>query len=270
MTLQTDRALLLRRFRYGESSLVVQVLTRAHGRVHLIARGAYRPSSRYYAVLDLFDTLELTWSHQPARELQNLREGALLERRVAIARDLPRFRAALAVLELTSIGARPAQPAPDLFDLAEDGLDALAAGIAPPQLAQLVFELRFLTHLGLAPALDVCAACGEAAPELESGGGRVAFSAGAGGRLCQPHAAEARASGRRVGTLPASALEKAKELLEQGLEGPAAGRIPPAELERMRDFAARFLEYHLESRPRSYRRFLAVPNRNHPAARNPA
>ena len=51
-----DDALILRRFSFGETSLVVQVLTREHGRVHLIARGAYRPKSRYYAALDLFDT----------------------------------------------------------------------------------------------------------------------------------------------------------------------------------------------------------------------
>ena len=55
----SDRALLLRRFPYGESSLVVQALTREHGRVHLIAKGVYRPSARFYAALDLFDTLEI-------------------------------------------------------------------------------------------------------------------------------------------------------------------------------------------------------------------
>jgi hypothetical protein len=36
---------------------------------------------------------------------------------------------------------------------------------------------------------------------------------------------------------------------------------------RVRDLAARFLEYHLESRPKSYRQFLAAPNRNRPRAR---
>ena len=35
-----------------------------------------------------------------------------------------------------------------------------------------------------------------------------------------------------------------------------------AELERVRDFVARFLEVHLESRPSSYQRFLAAHNRN--------
>ena len=55
---------------------MIQVLTREHGRVHLIARGAYRPKSRYYAALDIFDTLRLQWSHSETRELLELREAA--------------------------------------------------------------------------------------------------------------------------------------------------------------------------------------------------
>ena len=68
MVQRSDRALILRRFAFGESSLVLQVLTRELGRVHLIAKGAYRPTSRYYAALDLFDTLDLDWSEQRGRE----------------------------------------------------------------------------------------------------------------------------------------------------------------------------------------------------------
>ncbi len=260
----TDRALILRRFRYGETSLVLQLLTREHGRVHLLARGAYRPSSRYFAALDLFDTLELTWSHAAGRELQNLREALIRDRRAEIPLDLGRFRAALAVLELTSIGARPDQPVPRLFDLAAATLDALAQGLEPPELPQLIFELRFLNQLGMMPALASCASCAGPAPEAGPGGGRTAFSAGAGGRLCPACAAEARAAGKRVGTLPVAVLETARDLFENGLSSPLAGTIRAHDLELARDFVARFLEYHLESRPRSYRGFLAVPNRNRP------
>ena len=97
----SDRALLLRRFPYGESSLVVQALTREHGRVHLIAKGAYRPSARYYAALDLFDTLEIEWSHQRGRELEPLAAARIVERRCALARDRERYLAAVSALDTT-------------------------------------------------------------------------------------------------------------------------------------------------------------------------
>ena len=59
MATREDRALVLGRHPWSESSLVVHALTAGHGRVHLLARGAYRPGSRYFAALDLFDTLEI-------------------------------------------------------------------------------------------------------------------------------------------------------------------------------------------------------------------
>src|SRR5688572_21417940 len=76
-----DRALCLHRTPFSESSLVVHVITARHGRVHLLARGAYRTTSRYFAVLDLFDELELEWDASPRRELQLLRSGTVHERR---------------------------------------------------------------------------------------------------------------------------------------------------------------------------------------------
>ena len=264
---RTDRVLLLRRFAYGETSLVVQALSRRYGRVHLIAKGAYRPKARFYAALDLFDTLELEWQHSPGRELMNLRAAGIATRRHRIAFDLARFRAGATVLELTSTAAHAGQPSPELFDLAEGGLDALAAEPRSPELALVVFELRFLHNLGLAPALLACAACGGPAPAVPGPGPRrAAFSAGAGGRLCGACAEEARGAGRRVGTLPVVVLERTAELTETPDDELTGRELPADELDRVRDLVSRFLEYHLEGRPKTYRRFLSVPNRNRPTA----
>lgn len=264
-----DDALLLRRMPYGESSLVVHALTREGGRRHLIAKGVFRPRSRFFAALDLFDTLDLGWSESSRRDLGTLQRAEIRRRRHAIARSLERYRAGLTALELAGLATAVGRPAGGLFELLEAALDELLNERLPPALPLVVFELRFLQNLGLSPALERCAACGGPAPPVRDSSGvgaaprreaRVAFSAGAGGRLCRSCGEEARASGRRVGTLPETVLERAASLLVgRPLELPS-----PAELELVRDFVARFLEYHLETRPRSYRRFLAVPNRNAP------
>ncbi|MCE9595999.1 MAG: DNA repair protein RecO [Planctomycetes bacterium] len=249
--LRRERALILRRFAFGETSLVLHVLTPSFGRVHLLAKGAYRTTSRYYAVLDLFDTLELEWSHGTGRELDTLRAGDLAVRRRAIAADLGRYRAALATLELAGLGAQEGQPSPGLFARVERTLDRLAGDVVAPELALLAFELGFLDELGLAPALDRCAACGRRAPAPASPKASSVFSPGAGGRLCRRCAEEARASGRRLLTLATRTLELAAELAARGPEA-LQGRISVGELEKVRAFVVRFLEYHLESRPRSY------------------
>ena len=252
MTRIRDRALVLRRFAYGETSLVTQLFTRSHGRVHCLAKGAYRSKSRYCGVLDLFDTLELEWSAPRGAELVLLAEASIATRRAAIARDLGRYRAALAVLELLELGTVAGQSEPALFALAEETLDGLALAGADAVLERIAFDLRFLQNLGLAPALDACAACGGPAPRPTRAG--TAFSASSGGCLCPACADEARAAGRRVAALPPDVLRVAHVLLTAPVAERRRVRLAAGQTERVRAFVDRFLEYHLETRPRSRRR----------------
>ena len=61
MNRHTERALILQRVPYGESSLVVGLLTQHQGPVRLLARGAHRAKSAFAWTLDLFDELQLTY-----------------------------------------------------------------------------------------------------------------------------------------------------------------------------------------------------------------
>jgi DNA repair protein RecO (recombination protein O) len=266
MVVVRDRALLLRRYPYSESSLVAQVCTREHGRVHLIAKGAYRPTSRYFAVLDYFDTLELEWDHNPQRELSTLRSGAVRERRPRLCQDLACFRAAMGIIELTDLASRPAQTETSLYDLLEAALERLQQRAFEPNsralLTQIEFELAYLRNLGLEISLELCAACGGPAPALGPDGLRAAFSGGAGGRLCGPCAEKSRASGLRVGTMSMQVLEDARLISSSSSSAARSLEQERDRLDRVRDLVERFLDYHLETRPRMHRAFLAHPNRN--------
>lgn len=256
---EVDRALLLERHPWAESSAVVSVLTRRHGPVRLVARGLQRPRSRFYALLDFFDELELEWTPPKRGELGQLRAGRLLRRRRAISADLERYRAGHSMLELARLSTRPGQVERALFDLLNDALEELADPDSLPVEARLRFQLAFLRLHGLSPALERCASCGDPAPPTGEPP-RATFAAGAGGRLCQRCAVERRASGGRVGTLPLDVLETAARM-SRGQEHAR----DPEHLLRVRDFVERFLDYHLETRPRSHRRFLAAANRNAPS-----
>jgi DNA repair protein RecO (recombination protein O) len=263
MAVVRDHAVLLRRHPYGESSLVVHVLTREHGRVALLAKGAYRPTSRYFGVLDFGATLELEYSRAPRSELGLLRAGAVLRTRRGLERELERWRAACGAWELVESLARDDDADPLLYDLLEATLDELARSDTPWR-THTRFVLHVLEHAGLSPALSTCAMCGGAAPAYTTG--RAWFSAGAGGRLCTRCAQAARASGRRVGTLPLAVLDDARALLS-GADDARQANWTAARTDLVRDFVGRFLDYHLETRLKSQRAFLAAPNRNAPAVR---
>ena len=250
MTRHADRALLLRRFPFGESSLVVHLLTGEGRRVHLVARGAHRPKSRYAGLLDLFDTLDLSWTMRPGGGLGELRSGSLATRRRGLTGDLARYRTALAVLELAGRAAREEAAEPGLFQLVEATLDQLALADRDPTVELVAFDLALLGLLGLAPAVTHCAACGGPAPEVAPG--KAAFSAARGGRLCRNCGGDARAEGARVGTLRADVLAAAAVLAASDGARRAALPPPPAGLlAALVSFVDRFLEFHLETRLRS-------------------
>lgn len=55
-------AFLLHSYPYRETSLILDVFTRSHGRVALVAKGAKRPHSALRPVLNSFQRLNLSWS----------------------------------------------------------------------------------------------------------------------------------------------------------------------------------------------------------------
>ena len=69
-----EPAFVLHSYPYKETSLIVEVLTRHHGRVALIARGAKRPRSAMRGVLQGFQPLALAWTSGRSRtsELRTL------------------------------------------------------------------------------------------------------------------------------------------------------------------------------------------------------
>ena len=250
----TDRGLVLRRHAYGESSLVLSAFTHRHGKIDVLAKGAYRPRSRTFGVLDYFDTLELSWKPGPHGGLGLVTEASITERRARLTRDLQRFHAGLGILELLGLVPAGPEPDPDLFRSAAAHLDVLQRTETAPALVVLAHDLAFLRGLGLAPALAHCAACGK---RESARGDTVAFAPGAGGRLCTGCAREARAHGRRVHTLALNLARIGESLLRSDPGSLERTRLSPGPFNGVRSLVEGFLQYHLERRPR--RKLPAFP-----------
>jgi len=247
-----EQALVLRRFPYGESSLLVHALTTQLGRVSLLAKGAYRLHSGYFGVLDYFDTLRITLQTHPGSDLSLLASAEVQTRRKRVCADLTRYPAGLACLELAWLGSREGHEEVGLFLLVEKALDLLESGQVSPQVVESAFELHFLQERGWTPVLEACASCGQKLEALRSGASTAVFSPSFGGQLCAPCARQARTRHVTLATLPWSALRVARSLLETPLDLLPRLRLDPAQAERVRGFVRRFLEYHLEVWPRSF------------------
>ncbi|MGH8529072.1 MAG: DNA repair protein RecO [Nevskiales bacterium] len=97
---------------YRDTSLLLEVFTRDHGRVGLVARGARRPRSRQSAVLQVLQPLLLSW--QGAGELVTLTQAEAAGAAARIQGEA--LFAALYANELLLRLAARHDPHPGLFD----------------------------------------------------------------------------------------------------------------------------------------------------------
>ena len=150
-------AYVLHRHDWSETSLIVELFTRAQGRVVVAAKGAKRPTSQLRPVLLPFQRLQVTLGRAPADasgEVFNLRGAEW-----GGGPPLPGGAALFAGFYLNELLLQllPRQDAhPALFDAYAATLPRLAAQHDPgTQAALRAFELMLLRELGWLPELSL-------------------------------------------------------------------------------------------------------------------
>jgi DNA repair protein RecO (recombination protein O) len=146
--METTNALLLRRTKLTETSLIVEWLTEAHGIVKTVAKGARNPKSRFAGTLDLFFECEIQFARSRRSELHILREAALREPHEGLRANYDRVALAAYFVELLELVMEPGHPAPELYDLLRRALGYLNAHAAT-QHAMLHFESELVRWLGI-------------------------------------------------------------------------------------------------------------------------
>jgi len=146
----TDQGIIVRTHLLTETSLIVRWLSRDHGLISTIAKGARKPKSTFSGKLDLFFQAE--FSFQPSRrsDLHVLREVKMLQTHAHLRTDLEALRRAVYASSLIGRFAEPEFPIPALYDLL---LEFIGGHLGPVQQPWplLIFETRVLQDQGLSP-----------------------------------------------------------------------------------------------------------------------
>ncbi len=146
----------LHSYPYKETSLIIDLFSRDHGRVALVAKGAKRPHSKLRGVLQTFQPLQLAWmGKSEVRTLVSAEwVGGLLPLEGAAL--LSGFYLNELLVKLL---ARD-DPHPPLFDHYMSALNQLAHD-EPPAIVLRKFELSLLKETGVAGNLALCAQTGQ-------------------------------------------------------------------------------------------------------------
>ena len=150
-----EPAFILHNYPFSESSLILEVFTRGHGRVVLLAKGAKKPTSNFRPVLLPLQPLRLSWSVGGGEGEVHALKGAVW----VGGHVMPVGDALLSGLYLNELLMRLLardDPHPTLFDLYAGVVRVLGGGEHGDTLEPVLraFELLLLRHIGLLPALD--------------------------------------------------------------------------------------------------------------------
>ena len=146
-----EAAYVLHRYDWSESSLILEVFTRNHGRVALVAKGAKKPSSNFRPVLLPLQPLRVAFGGDA--EIRSLKGAEWVGGHV-----MPTGDALLSGYYLNELLLRLLardDPHPRLFDAYAAAVQVLASDHGDAlQPALRAFELLLLLEIGLLPVLD--------------------------------------------------------------------------------------------------------------------
>lgn len=186
MPLTHDLAICLRRLDYSETSQILLLLTRDHGLVRVIAKGAKRTTkagdSKFSGGLDLLEVGRAVLIHSPERQLSQLTEWSLLDGHLPLRRDLRRLYLAQLAAELVTLVFEEHDPHPDIFDDLGETLHLLAR--TDGEESVLVMALRLLRAAGLLPDLGRCVGCQQSLIDDHALDQPAFFSPAAAGGVC--------------------------------------------------------------------------------------
>jgi len=146
--MENTAAILLRRTKFSDSSLIVSWLTHEHGKIKTMAKGALRPKSAFAGTLDLFFETEISFVRSSRSEIHMLREVALRNPFEGLRKDYARVELASYFVELLELMTELEHPVPELFELLHRALGYLE-NATPDRRALVHFENELARLLGI-------------------------------------------------------------------------------------------------------------------------
>ncbi len=172
MALEKTEAIVLRTFRYGDSSKIVSLYARRFGKIRVIAKGARSTKPRFGASLEPFTESLVVFYRKRERELQLLSSSDTIQNFARLRERPHHLGLACAMVESVErlTGAEEEDAA--LYELLRSSLASLEATGSAEE-AETAFwraQKALVDHLGYRWEIESCVGCGGAAY-----GARVAF-----------------------------------------------------------------------------------------------
>lgn len=160
MPLHETESLVLKSYSLAEADRIIVFLTRDHGIVRGVAKGAKRLQSRFGSTLELFSTVNLEYFQKEDRELASIQRVDLVRSCFDLASDPGFLQTFSYIADLLTAFLPPHDPNEKLYRMVKACL-AAADDNSPTTFAslRLYFELWLLRLSGYLPDWSNCSNC---------------------------------------------------------------------------------------------------------------
>lgn len=179
MPLIRDQAICIRHWDFSETSQTVWLLTREHGLIRGLAKGARREKAGFSGGIELLTRGEVGASLKVGRDLATLTDWNLQEIFPRLSRSLSVFRTAMYFADLVGATLQEQDAHPHLYDALVECLRELDPHPGGCDRPLLRFQWAILREAGLQPSLDRDARTGKRIQII----GTLIFSPEAGGLI---------------------------------------------------------------------------------------
>lgn len=181
MELQKIEAFVLRRIKYGDTSLIVSLFSSEIGRFSAIAKGVRSGRSRSIqpATLEPITRIEAIVYEKSTRTVQLLKSAETIEDYHLIKKDLEKFDIAMKLIMSIEELVPENEPSEKIYNILKSSLSELQKAERKAPFIELSFHAKLLSSLGYAPSISRCSVCGEKII------GKAKYSSEEGGLLCE-------------------------------------------------------------------------------------
>jgi DNA repair protein RecO (recombination protein O) len=229
-----DQAVCIREIDWSETSQVVALLTREHGKIRGLAKGSKRTSpgaiARFSGGIDLLTRGEVLATTKPTTDLATITEWDLQDPCRHLRTDLRAHHLGMYAADFVGALTMDHDPHPTVFDALVRFLEEIARSTAPEG-GLLRFQWEVLEDCGFKPELERDAVTGQVLDVLAKPARAMLFDPRAGGVTLEHDESIAGSSIEDAG--PWRVRGETIELLRQVARDPAAATALPAEAQRV-------------------------------------
>jgi len=148
------QAIIFKSVDYQESSKIVTMFTREHGKIAVIIKGVKKPKSKFSGLIEIGNFLDVVYYYKASRSVQILSEASYAEKLMNLRTDFEKMATMTSAMELISQLLHENEVNEPLFDFTQKMLIWLNSTDIHPSMMFPYMQIRLANLMGLGLQLD--------------------------------------------------------------------------------------------------------------------